>query len=139
MKQQVINLLKKGNLKITAKRITILNLLLNSKKKAYSSSELIKSLNNQMNKSTIYRFIQLLIKRDIIQKMIDKNGDSIYSFTIDSTFKYNPHPHLKCDNCGNLHCLPNFPTNYIKTLTNLGVDKLNIVFGGICNNCTSSK
>lgn len=135
MEELAVRLLKEKKLKITPKRILVLNALLKNTSKAYSFSELLKHLTGKMNRSTIYRSLDTLLESDLITKMIDINGDIIYTLNFEEKCEHKLHPHLKCDHCGVLECLPAFPQNYANTLQQLGVDKLNILLGGTCFNC----
>lgn len=139
MEELAVRLLKERNLKITPKRILVLNALLQNTSKAYSFSELLKPLTGKMNRSTIYRSLDTLLENDLITKMIDINGDIIYTLNFEEKCEHKLHPHLKCDQCGVLECLPAFPQNYASLLQQSGVDKLNIVLGGTCSNCLVKK
>lgn len=135
MEELAVRLLKERKLKITPKRILILIVLLQNTSKAYSFSDLLEPLTGKMNRSTIYRSLDTLLENNLVIKMIDINGDIIYTLNFEKKCEHQHHPHLKCDNCGILECLPAFPSNYANLLQQSGVDKLNIVLGGICSNC----
>lgn len=139
MEELAENLLRERNLKITHQRILILSILLNNTSKAYSSSELLQSLSHQMNRSTIYRSLEMLLKNDLVLKMIDINGSIIYKLNLENKCKHEPHPHLKCNECGKLECLPAIPIEYMNILQQSGVYNLNIILGGTCTHCSMTK
>lgn len=136
MKEKAVRLLKERNLRITAPRVSVLSILLTDPSKAFSSSELLQALTCEMNSSTVYRSLKILIDKALLFKMIDMNGDTIYTLNLEKKYENSPHPHLKCTQCGALECLPALPVDYVKLLYESGVEKLNIVLGGVCSNCS---
>lgn len=128
-------LLKDEKLKITSQRLLILNVLLANSAKSYSSIELFQSLEEDINRSTIYRSLDTLLSHELILKMVDVNGDTFYIVNLDKRCEHTLHPHLKCDRCGVIECLPPFPTNYVSQLRKSGINKFNVVLGGICSAC----
>lgn len=136
MRELAIKLLKEKNLRITSQRLSILYVLLNDQTKAYSSTDLLRFLKQDMNASTVYRSLDKLVEIKLISKKVDINGDSIYILNLEKRCKHVPHPHLKCHGCGVLECLPAFPIDYANQLYNSGVEGLDIVLSGLCAKCT---
>lgn len=136
MKKIAVRLLKESNLNITSQRLWILSIFLADPSKAFSSSELLQALTSEMNSSTVYRSLNTLIDKKLLYKMVDMNGDTIYTLNLEKKCVHSPHPHLKCSQCGTLECLPALPVDYVNLLYKSGVDQLNIVLGGICSNCS---
>lgn len=136
MRESATKILKENNLRITSQRISILRLLMADRSKAFSSSELLKFLGKDMNRSTIYRALETLSEKGLVYKMVDINGDTIYGLSRAKNCNHSVHPHLKCNECGILECLPAFPLDYVNRLQQSGVDGLNVVLGGVCTNCS---
>lgn len=135
MKELATTLLKEKHLKITSQRLSILDVMLSDSSKAYSLSTLLHTFKNEMNKSTIYRSLNALVEKQVVQKMISPNGENIYSLNLKDKCRNTSHPHLRCTSCGTMECLPSFPKKYEAVLSKSGVDNLNIVLGGTCSNC----
>lgn len=139
MKKLAIEILSKSNLILTAQRVSIISLLLERKSKAYSTSELLKSLQSTMNKSTVYRTLDTLIKKRLVSKFINSKGETIYTLTQDLPAEHSIQPRLKCQDCGTLLSLPSFPADYMSILINHGVNKFNLVLDGFCVDCSTSR
>ena len=136
MEETAIKILKERNLKVTTQRLLILAVLLTGYSKAYSSSDLLRSLEDKMNRSTVYRSMEALLINGVVKKLVDKNGETIYSLNLGEGCKHSHHPHLKCDECGVLECLPDFPNDYLSLLEKSGVDEVEVVLGGVCSSCS---
>ena len=136
MNQSATRLLREKKLKVTTHRLLILNILLLNTSKAYSSTELLHFLKNEMNKSTVYRLLSKLLERKLILKIIDVDGHTIYKLNMNECANNISHPHLRCRECNTLECLPSLPLSYVDQLKKTGVTGFNIVFGGICSSCS---
>ena len=139
MKQLAIRLLKEKNLKITTQRLSLLCVLLNNTPKAYCFFELLDNLKPKMNRSTIYRSLDILNEKGLITKMIDSNGHPIYALNIEERCNDIAHSHVKCYQCGILTCLPAYPSEYVNELYKAGVRNLNTVLRGICSSCSTKQ
>ena len=138
MKDLAIQLLKERKLKITLQRISIISILLDDVSKAYSLSVILKEVQHEMNRSTVYRTLDKLVDSKLILKFIDTCGDNIFTINHHKKCENKIHPHLRCDCCGMLKCLPPFPQEYINELRKNGVFNVNMVLNGLCNNCPTN-
>lgn len=138
MKEVAISILKERDLRVTSQRLSILSILLRDKSKAYSTLDFVKQLEYDMDRSTVYRTLDKLIHKGIITKLIESNGDEIYTLNQGKKCDLPLHPHLRCHQCGSVECLPAFPANYVSSLEKFGVKNMNIVLGGMCSKCHSS-
>lgn len=88
-------------------------------------------------KSTIYRNIDSLLQKDLIDKYNFNQKEVFYRFKNSS----NEHKHyVICDNCKNVFDLPMCPINQIEnSLDEKGfiVQKHQIEISGICKNCSN--
>lgn len=138
MKDTATQVLKDFKLRVTSPRLSILAIFLPHPSKAFSKQHLMQVLEKKMNRSTIYRTIEILTKQQVINKMTYPNGEIIYSLHGAKKCNHRTHPHLKCTSCGAVKCLPNYPIPYINELTASGVQEMNIVLSGVCKSCTNS-
>lgn len=136
MREEAIKLLKERDLKVTSPRLSTLSILLADQSKAYSTSELVKFLESQMNRSTVYRTLDTLLEKEVILTLQGTNGTTFYTLNLENKCATAVHPHLRCTECGKVECLPAFPTDYVNSLHDSGVGKLDIVLGGICSECS---
>ena len=81
---------------------------------AISVIELIKRLDSQMNKTTIYRVLDKLEDDAVLHSFLDKKGIKWYAKCGDCTKSkhLDVHPHFECVDCGKIDCVTlelNFP------------------------------
>ena len=74
---------------------------------AISSIELIKRLNSNLNKTTVYRTLENLEEDGILHSFLGKYGVRHYAISNNCTkLKHkDTHPHFECINCGKIDCL----------------------------------
>ena len=124
------NILKENNIKITKQRIEILNILMN-----LNDNATIKNIVNKSticNKSTIYRILEALYNKNIIDKDINYNSE-IYYFIKEKHTHY-----LTCIKCHKKIKITNCPIEIIENnLEQEGYKVLNhkIELQGLCKNC----
>lgn len=75
---------------------------------AISAIELIKRLDQQLNKTTVYRVLERLEDDGVVHSFLDKNGIKWYAKCNGCTPSHHAdaHPHFQCLNCGKVDCLP---------------------------------
>ena len=66
MSQSAEDILKERQLKVTNQRVSILERLMADQTKAVSSTELLRHLENDMNRSTVYRVMDKLIAEGLV-------------------------------------------------------------------------
>ena len=137
MKKSATEFLRDFSLRVTTPRVALLELMLATPSKAFTYSEFYKGVNKKVDRSTIYRTLNKFIEVQVIHKMLDAEGQLIYSLKEARTCNHHAHPHLKCNSCGSVECLPNYPTEYVKQLTTSGVNEMNVVLSGVCHKCRS--
>lgn len=121
---EIEKLLKQNNLKITNQRIKTLDVIIN-----LDNNATINNIKEKLyfDKSTIYRIINLLMEKNIIEKNIDNK--KIY-YSLKEEHKH----YIKCIKCNKKEeieeCL-------IKKIENKGYKVLNhkLEIEGICSNC----
>ena len=75
---------------------------------AQSVVDLVERLNQEMNKSTVYRILDRLEDDGTLHSFVDKDGLSWYAKCKDcSSEKHrDTHPHFQCSSCDKIECLP---------------------------------
>jgi len=130
-------LLKSKQIKITAQRVEILDEIINTNH-PFSVNELHSKLKPDLNidLATVYRFINLLTKSEIIREVVNSDGFQYFEL---ACVHHPLHPHFICENCKNISCLKNL--NSLDAV-NLGsytgnnlVRKISLNFTGICSKC----
>ena len=121
-------LLRKNNLKVTKQRLEVLNLI-----NELDDNATIKNISNKIkiDNSTMYRIIELLLEKNVIEKNLNYN-DEIY-FRI----KENHIHYIKCIKCHKKEEIEICP---IENIEEKGFKILNykIEIDGICNECNKS-
>ena len=121
--------------KIKDLRKTELNIaLLLSEHGIMSAKELQNILN--VDKATVYRNLKSLIHKEIIREIKNSEGAGYYEINCKI---HNPiHPHFECKICKKIYCLsPLKPEDVISlsNYTNFEIEKIDVKFKGICNEC----
>ena len=88
---------------------------------AISAIELIKRLDQKINKTTVYRLLDKLEDDGVIHYFLDMKGIKWYATCSDcsKTQHQDVHPHFQCTECGTVDCLeikvpiPNIPNRTI--------------------------
>ena len=115
----------------------VLDIILTNSHKAFTHSFFSQLLDKKLDRSTIYRTLDKLTDFKVLNKMVDSNGQHIYSMKRVTACDHHIHPHLKCKSCNEIECLPSYPVEYLNELTSLGVNEFNIIFNGICSKCSN--
>lgn len=76
-------------------------------KNAISVVQLIDLLQQQMNKTTIYRILERMESDGVVHSFMDKDGLKWYAtcHSCSSTHHSDIHPHFQCQDCGKVDCL----------------------------------
>ena len=139
MNAEAYTLLKNRKLKATSQRLLIVQVLLNSSAKTLLLSELLEQLRYKMNRSTVYRSLNALVQNEVVSKMVDANGNTLYTLNVTKNSLRLFRPFLKCNCCGELEQLPLLPADYINVLNRSGVENFNVVLAGYCSNCSKDQ
>lgn len=103
------------------------------------SSFTIKDISNKtdVGLTTIYRFVDRLVKDGTLTKEIGDDNTTYYQYLEECDC--DDHFYLKCTNCGELthvdcECI-NDLSNHIKKNHNFKISKEHIIINGICSKC----
>ncbi|HOL57989.1 MAG TPA: Fur family transcriptional regulator [Spirochaetota bacterium] len=134
-KCEVTTLLKRNKLKKTEQRELLLQIIINSET-LFSAEILYEKVNKNINLVTIYRILNLFIKKNIIREVLVHNKTQYYELACE----HHPvHPHFLCKKCGKLYCLRSIDKVEFSNLINLYKDYLiediSLHLSGICPEC----
>ena len=118
------------------KQVKVIIDVFEHKKTAISATELVKLLDSQMNKTTVYRILDKLIDEGIVHSFMDKKGLKWYAKCQDCSCETHNdvHPHFQCKSCGEVECLPvSFSLPPIKGYK---VESASLLIVGECVNCS---
>ncbi|MCX7884996.1 MAG: transcriptional repressor [Caloramator sp.] len=142
MKDKYINKVLLGNgIKITKHRRDIIKIL-NTSNKPLSVEEiylLLKENNSSINLSTVYRTMDILIKKNIIVKNNPFN-DNIYRYQM---YEDNHSHHIVCLKCNKIVKIKECPfkdfEDKIKNETGFDIENHKFEIYGYCNDCKKIK
>jgi Fur family ferric uptake transcriptional regulator len=103
-------------------------------KNILSAKELQKEL--KVDKATIYRNLNSLLKKEIIREI--KNSDGVSFYEINCKIHNPIHPHFECKICKKIYCLKPLSAEdaiNLSNYTNFETHTITIKFEGICNEC----
>jgi Fur family transcriptional regulator, ferric uptake regulator len=134
------NILKEKKIKKTLARETILNILKKSKK-PIDVNEIIKKLKSikiKVDRVTVFRSINLLLKKKLINKVELNEGKYRYELA-----SLPHHHHLVCTNCGNINDIESNPlheeidkiSKSANKIFNFKIEEHKVEFFGKCKIC----
>ncbi len=138
--KEILQLLKQKNARLTKTRLAVLNIF-SQKHKPLSVAEILLYLEKSgltVNKTTVYREMEFLIKKDIVSTVFLDEKHTKYELNLEH------HHHLVCRSCGNIEEVEMkeieklFPIierklKQKKKFTNIAH---NLEFFGICEKCS---
>lgn len=127
----------------TKQRDQILDCLIRNKDRHITAGEIITALKQSecpVGKTTVYRYLDMLVSQGIVRKYFIEEGKSACYQYIAMNGDCGEHYHLKCIECGQLI---HFECKYIEELDShvkshhdFMVDYSKTVFYGCCSKCT---
>lgn len=131
----VDEILKQYNLKITNQRIEVLKGLIQMDS-PFTASDLKKILNKKFDTVTIYRILNIFLKKGVIREISTINDAQYYEL---ACFDNPLHPHLICEQCHKIFCLDNINKKDGQLLDKYAqgffVFTLAVTFKGLCSEC----
>ena len=122
---EIKNLIAQKNLKLTAHRKELLEILLQESKPI--SFEGIKH-KISMNKATFYRNIAKFESNHIVNSFESNDKKRYYEL------QSSPHAHFICNICNKIECLKQIGENTLQ-----GYKVIDVIYKGICKNCIESE
>ena len=128
-------LLKNYGLKVTANRLTILEMM-KSVGYAVSQNDLKLMLNNRLDKVTVYRTLKTFQKAGIIHEILDGSVQVKYALCDISKCNADAHIHFKCNLCEKTFCLNSINIPNISLPNGFMASKQFVSFQGKCQSCS---
>ncbi len=128
------NLLKEYDLKVTPQRVAIVEELY--KNGHMNIDDLYKKLLSKfpsVSLATIYKNINAMVEKVFLSEVKLPNSKSVYELV------KTEHAHLVCSSCGYIEDIMLDSSNILteaSKLTTFKIDSTNIVFNGLCPNCS---
>lgn len=133
-----IKRLAHSGLSATANRIKILEIIA-SAGSPLSAQQIyeITSRSQSVNRVTVYRFLDLLVEKNLIDKM--SSGERTLFYAPPAPDSRPLQPHFYCSRCGSVECIDARKLEWhLKTLERSfpgRIDKIEIRLEGVCRNC----
>lgn len=102
---------------------------------ALSVVELVKQLEEAMNKTTVYRILERMEQEGKLHSFTGKDGLKWYAKCQECSSEHHidVHPHFQCNDCGKVECLS--VEVHIPKLTEHQIDRAQILLLGQCGTC----
>jgi len=127
------DILRAHHLKATPQRLAITETLYNrGHVNIEELYEVMLKKFNSISLATIYKNINLMIENAFIQEVKIPHTKSVYELTKEA------HSHMVCNNCGEVEDITLDLTalnSIVSNQTNFKIDKVNLVFSGLCEKC----
>lgn len=136
--KELENKLLSRNIKPTAVRLLILRAMLNSSQ-AFNLSDLEADL-DAVDKSTLFRTINLFREHLLIHSIDDGSGSMKYSVCGDSCMCSidDLHVHFNCTRCCKTFCLESISIPSVQLPENFVLESVNFVMKGLCDHCSGT-
>ena len=126
----------------TAARSRILGFLMENKDRTVNANDILKVLNdggNEVNITTIYRYLDKLTESGQVMKYVAENGTrAVYQY-VEHEHHCEEHLHLQCTKCGaiiHLDCLfMDEIAEHISLEHGFQIQCRNSIIYGVCRNC----
>lgn len=137
--QAIVNTLRKHSASVTQNRITVLKLLSQSRT-GLSMSGILKLSTDVLDRVSVYRAIQLFLKKGLVRIIPVSQGNPRYILSdflkISSSDSGNQQPvYFICNDCGHTELVEQPSVISIKKTGNHHVKSCYIILEGLCNNC----
>ena len=119
----------------TAAKEAVLSVL-TSRKRAMSQDAIIKQMDIDADRATIYRILNRFCEDEIVHKIVADDGKQYFAVCVkcDETPIPRNHFHFRCTKCETIECLPSIVNFSIPD--NYKVESLNCVLIGVCKDCS---
>lgn len=93
--------------------------------------------NNSINKVTVYRILDLLVQKNILEKL--RVGGRAAYYGLAPNENHAPHPHFYCTSCGQVDCLHSeaiaVDAEALRKTFPGHIEKVEVRVDGLCKNC----
>ncbi len=137
MSKELISILKKNKIRITRARLSILKDFLYSDR-SLDLNYFLRSPASKFNRITVFRTLQLFVKKKIIYRVPASDNMRRYLLQSDEhTHKTVDHSSFICMSCGKVTPLDTVVAPKIKLPKGFRQQNLDIIINGLCRSCES--
>ena len=134
---ELLDILKKNQLSVTAGRKKILELFLRSPG-ALAHADIEKNTDAAFDRVTVYRTLQTFVDKGIIHNIPTTDNSILYALCKDNCEQghhHDNHVHFICNQCGQTICLDDVTVPEVKLPKGFKPEHAGMVVYGICGNC----
>ena len=109
--------------------------VLTSRRRALSQDAIVKQLDIEVDRATVYRILNRFCEDGIVHKIVADDGKQYFAVCVQCDDMIIPanHFHFRCNQCETIECLPTLveftvPEKYT-------VQEMNCVLIGVCKDC----
>ena len=138
VKDDIREILKERNLRITRSRKEVLSILLSARDHAISSQEIEHQLDN-IDRITLYRMLKTFEEVGIIHSIADGTGKTKYAICCEACtdgHHVDDHVHFHCRKCDTTSCLEGVLAPKVDLPSGYIADERQFVISGICSACS---
>ena len=132
--EDALDMIRKGGLRATAARVSVLNVLL-SADHALSHSEIeqaVEKTHDMIERVTLYRVLDWLVNNKFAHKVV--GADRVWRFNATLTAD---HAHFNCTHCGQIYCLENLTPAVALTMPKgFKLQHADVSVQGLCPSCS---
>lgn len=120
------------------KSVSLLLNVFQQSESALSVVQLVESMSDHMNKTTVYRILDRLEQEGTVHSFLGKDGLKWYAKCADcSSYHHSDaHPHFQCTDCGTVECVPIDIS--IPVISDRKINSMEVMLTGTCANCLSA-
>jgi Fur family transcriptional regulator, ferric uptake regulator len=137
MEKQVLSILHRSQLSVTASRKRILELFLGNSG-ALAHGDIEKRTGEKFDRVTVYRTLQSFLEKGIIHTIPTADNSVRYALCKDACLDghhHDNHVHFVCDECGNTTCLEEVLIPEVKLPRGFRPEQYEMVVTGVCKDC----
>ena len=134
---ELLDILKKNQLSVTAGRKKILELFLNSPG-ALAHADIEKNTDAAFDRVTVYRTLQTFVDKGIIHNIPTTDNSILYALCKDNCeagHHHDNHVHFICSQCNKTICLDDVTVPEVKLPRGFTPTNTQMVVHGICGDC----
>lgn len=133
--ENCIERLEKKGVRVTSIRILVLNALMNASR-TMSLGDL-ESVLETVDKSSIFRTLELFVKKHVVHAIDDGSGSVKYEVCEgeDECTLADMHTHFYCESCHRTFCLKDISAPIVSLPQGFQANSINYIIKGICPEC----
>jgi Fur family ferric uptake transcriptional regulator len=137
MKDKVLDMLQRADLRVTRVRKEVLGILCQSADHAISSSDIENTLNG-IDRITLYRILRSFEESGIVHSVVDGSGKTKYALCSSACSggeHHDNHLHFHCRVCNTTTCLDKVHLPTVRLPKDYLIEDMRFVLAGVCKDC----